>query len=253
MTTDNVTQRQIRILRVYTVLSTTLLGILAVTAFRRASDKTRFEEIDVERINLVEKDGRVRLVIANDGRSPAVVLSGKTLGKPGGRAGMIFYNDEGDESGGLVFGGRKVNGVVSAGEHLSFDRYGQDQVIVLAYQEEEGKHSQGLTIVDRPPQTYIEINARRDTIRQMPEGPAKEAAWKQWALWQGGAPFGAPRLFVGRDTRKTALVDLKDQYGRSRLRLAVDSLGAGRIEFLNDSGRVTLRVPDLATTRPPSP
>jgi hypothetical protein len=253
MTTDNVTQRQIRILRVYTVLSTTLLGILAVTAFRRASDKTRFEEIDVERINLVEKDGRVRLVIANDGRSPAVVLSGKTLGKPGGRAGMIFYNDEGDESGGLVFGGRKVNGVVSAGEHLSFDRYGQDQVIVLAYQEEEGKHSQGLTIVDRPPQTYIEINARRDTIRQMPEGPAKEAAWKQWALWQGGAPFGAPRLFVGRDTRKAALVDLKDQYGRSRLRLAVDSLGAGRIEFLNDSGRVTLRVPDLATTRPPSP
>ena len=253
MTTDNVTQRQIRILRVYTVLSTTLLGILAVTAFRRASDKTRFEEIDVERINLVEKDGRVRLVIANDGRSPAVVLSGKTLGKPGGRAGMIFYNDEGDESGGLVFGGRKVNGVVSAGEHLSFDRYGQDQVIVLAYQEEEGKHSQGLTIVDRPPQTYIEINARRDTIRQMPEGPAKEAAWKQWALWKGGAPFGAPRLFVGRDTRKTALVDLKDQYGRSRLRLAVDSLGAGRIEFLNDSGRVTLRVPDLATTRPPSP
>ncbi|HVD04366.1 MAG TPA: hypothetical protein VNB89_00045, partial [Gemmatimonadaceae bacterium] len=183
----------------------------------------------------------------------AVVLSGKTLGKPGGRAGMIFYNDEGDESGGLVFGGRKVNGVVSAGEHLSFDRYGQDQVIVLAYQEEEGKHSQGLTIVDRPPQTYIEINARRDTIRQMPEGPAKEAAWKQWALWQGGAPFGAPRLFVGRDTRKAALVDLKDQYGRSRLRLAVDSLGAGRIEFLNDSGRVTLRVPDLATTRPPSP
>ena len=253
MTTDNVTQRQIRILRVYTVLSTTLLGILAVTAFRRASDKTRFEEIDVERINLVEKDGRVRLVIANDGRSPAVVLSGKTLGKPGGRAWMIFYNDEGDESGGLVFGGRKVNGVVSAGEHLSFDRYGQDQVIVLAYQEEEGKHSQGLTIVDRPPQTYIEINARRDTIRQMPEGPAKEAAWKQWALWQGGAPFGAPRLFVGRDTRKAALVDLKDQYGRSRLRLAVDSLGAGRIEFLNDSGRVTLRVPDLATTRPPSP
>jgi len=253
MTTDNVTRRQIRILRAYTLVSTTLLGILAVTAFQRASDKTRFEEIDVERINLVEKDGRVRLVIANDGRSPAVVLSGKTLGKPGGRAGMIFYNDEGDESGGLVFGGRKVNGVVSAGEHLSFDRYGQDQVIVLAYQEEEGKHSQGLTIVDRPPQTYIEINARRDTIRQMPEGPAKEAAWKQWALWQGGAPFGAPRLFVGRDTRKAALVDLKDQYGRSRLRLAVDSLGAARIEFLNDSGRVTLRVPELPTTRAPSP
>jgi hypothetical protein len=250
---DNGTRREIRILRAYTVLSTTLLGFLSITAFRRASEKPHFEEISVERINLVEKDGRVRLVIANEARSPAVVLSGKTLSKPGGRAGMIFYNDEGDESGGLIFRGRKVNGIVSAGEHLSFDRYGNDQVIVLAYQEDEGKHSQGLTIVDRPPQTYLEINARRDTIKQMPEGPAKEAAWKQWALWQGGAPFGAPRLFLGRDTRKAAVLDLKDQYGNSRLRLAVDSLGASRIEFLNDSGRVTLRLPDSASVRARSP
>jgi hypothetical protein len=72
---------------------------------------------------------------------------------------------------------------------------------------EDGKHSQGLTILDRPPQNFFEINARRDTLKQMPEGPAKEAAWKQWALWQGGAAFGAPRLFVGRDTRKAAVVD----------------------------------------------
>ena len=214
MATDNSIGRQIRILRAYTVASTAFLGFLAITAFRRANDKPRFEEIDVERINLVEKDGRVRLVIANSARSPAVVLAGKTLGKPGGRAGMIFYNDEGDENGGLIFRGRKVNGVVSAGEHLSFDRFGQDQVIVLAYQEEEGKHSQGLTIVDRPPQNELEINARRDTIQRMPEGPAKEAAWKQWALWQGGAPFGAPRLFVGRDTRKAAVLDLKDGFWR---------------------------------------
>jgi hypothetical protein len=251
--TDNGTRREIRLLRAYTILSTTLLGFLSITAFRRASEKPHFEEISVERINLVEKDGRVRLVIANEARSPAVVLSGKTLSKPGGRAGMIFYNDEGDESGGLIFRGRKVNGVVSAGEHLSIDRYGNDQVIVLAYQEDEGKHSQGLTIVDRPPQTYLEINARRDTIKQMPEGPAKEAAWKQWALWQGGAPFGAPRLFLGRDTRKAAILDLKDQYGNSRLRLAVDSLGTSRIEFLNDSGRVTLRLPDSASVRARSP
>ena len=109
----------------------------------------------------------------------------------------------------------------------------------------EGKHSQGLTILDRPPQMYFEINARRDTIQRMPEGPAKEAAWKQWAEWQGGAAFGAPRLFMGRDARKAAVLDLKDQYGRSRLRLTVDSLGASRIEFLDDSGHVSLRLPDV--------
>jgi hypothetical protein len=50
-----------------------------------------------------------------------------------------------------------------------------------------------------------------------------------------GGPFGAPRLLVGRDQRKAATLDLKDQYGRSRLRLVVDSLGESRIEFLDVS------------------
>jgi hypothetical protein len=244
MTAIDPTRQQLRALRTYTVVSTAVLGLLAVMAFRRASDKPRFDEIDVERINLIEKDGTIRLVIANAARSPAVIVSGRTLGKPGGRAGMIFYNEEGDETGGLIFRGRKVNGVVSAGGHLSFDRYGQDQVIALTYQESEGKHSQGLTILDRPPQNYFEINARRDTIQRMPDGPAKDAAWRRWVEWQGGAAFGAPRLFVGRDARKAAVLDLKDQHGLSRLRLVVDSLGAARIEFLDDSGRVALRIPN---------
>jgi hypothetical protein len=251
MTTPNALHRELRMLRAYTFLSTAVLGILAVTAFRRAGEPTRFDVIDVERINVVEKDGRVRLVIANEERSPAVIAEGRLLTKPGGRPGMLFYNDEGDENGGLTFRGRKVNGVVSATGHLSFDRYGQDQVIALTYEEGDGKHSQGLTILDRPPQSFGAILARRDTINRMPAGPAKQEAWKQWSLWQGGAAFGAPRLFVGRNAQKAAVLDLKDQYGRPRLRLAVDSLGAARIEFLNDSGRVISRLPDSASVGAP--
>jgi hypothetical protein len=250
MTIENTTRRELRLLRAYVIVSTVGLGVLALSAFQRASQKPRFTEIDVERINIIEQDGRVRLVIANDARSPAVVVAGRTLGKAGGRAGLMFYNEEGDETGGLIFRGRKVDGQVSAGGHLSFDRYGQDQVIALTYQESKGTHSQGLSILDRPPQNFFEISARRDSINRMPAGAAKDSAWRQWALWQGGAAFGAPRLFVGRDRGKAAVLDLKDQFGRSRLRLAVDSLGASRIEFLDDSGRVTLRIPESAQRTP---
>jgi len=234
---------KLTLLRANLAVSSTLLLVLVLGAFRRDTRTARFDELTVERINVVEKDGRTRLVIANADRSPGVVESGKVTTKPGGRAGLIFYNDEGNENGGLVFRGRTVDGKVSASGHLSFDRYGQDQVIVLEYEEEQGKHAQGMQILDRPPQGYLEINARRDSIRRMADGPAKDSAWKAWALWQGGAPFGAPRLFVGRDQRKAATVDLKDQYGRSRLRLVVDSLGDGRIEFLDDSGHVRERLP----------
>jgi hypothetical protein len=234
---------KLTLLRANLAVSSALLIVLLLAAFRHDERTARFDELTAERINVVEKDGRVRLVLANADRSPGVIESGKVLSKPGGRAGLIFYNDEGDENGGLIFRGRTVDGKVSAGGHLSFDRYGQDQVIALTYEEEEGKDRQGLTILDRPPQRFTEINARRDSIRRMPDGPAKDSAWKAWALWQGGAPFGAPRLFVGRDQRKASTLDLKDQYGRSRLRLVVDSLGESRIEFLNDSGKVVRQLP----------
>ena len=199
----------------------------------------------------MEKDGRVPVVNANRARSPAGGVAGRTLGEPGGRPGVIFYNDDGDESGGLGSVGGKVNGAVSAMGGMSFDRYGQDQVLLLAYQEAGGRHQQGLTVLDRPPQNPFEINARRDSIQKMPDGPAKDSAWRAWVVWQGGAAFGAPRLFVGRDERKAAVLDLKDQTGRSRLRLAVDSLGAAGIEFLDDSGRVVRRLAAPPTRQRP--
>ena len=234
---------KVTLLRANLAVSSALLIVLVLGAFRRDDRTARFDELTVERLNVVDKDGRVRLVIANAARSPGVVEAGKQLTPPGHRPGLIFYNEEGTENGGLIFRGQRVDGKVSAGGHLSFDRYGQDQVIALTDEEEEGKERQGLTILDRPPQRFTEINARRDSIRRMPDGPAKDSSWKAWAEWQGGAPFGAPRLFVGRDQRKASTLDLKDQYGRSRLRLVVDSLGESRIEFLNDSGKVVRQLP----------
>lgn len=121
--------------------------------------------------------------------------------------------------------------------------YGDDQVIALTYQEEAGRLSQRLTTLDRPPHGFVAIKARRDSIARMADGPGKDSALQAWIAWQGGAPYGAPRLFVGRDQRNAARLDLKDQYGRSRLRLVVDSLGESRIEFLDDSGHVRIRLP----------
>jgi hypothetical protein len=53
-------------------------------------------------------------------------------------------------------------------------------------------------------------------------------------------------VYVGRDTSKQAVVNLSDKRGRHRLRLVVDSLGVARIEFLDESGRITHRIPDAA-------
>jgi len=103
--------------------------------------KKKIKEIDVERINIVEKDGRLRMVISNSERYPAPMLQGKVIGKRqvkwGG--GIIFYNDEQDECGGLGFGG----GRQGAGAGLFFDQYKQDQIVGLFYNEGEGQRLYG--------------------------------------------------------------------------------------------------------------
>src|SRR5437588_11144496 len=119
-----------KILVLYSTAVTTLLAAftLAGSTAARGQDKgQQFDEIDVHRINVREPDGTLRMVISNHARLPGVIIRGKEnppVDRP--YAGMLFYNDEGTENGGLVFGGHgTANGeVVDAGVNLSFDRYG---------------------------------------------------------------------------------------------------------------------------------
>ena len=109
-----------RILAVYWAVLTTLLAAFVIGESVSASPPDslqRFEEIDVQRLNVREPDGTLRMVVSNH-RLPGVIVRGKEnppVDRP--YAGMLFYNDEGTENGGLVFGGRRnANGeIVDAG------------------------------------------------------------------------------------------------------------------------------------------
>ena len=83
---DASTAKQLRFLKAYTLVSTTVLAVLALAAFTRAGQpaKQRFTEIDVERINVVEPDGKLRMVISNRPRSIGPIYKGKEFGYPGG-------------------------------------------------------------------------------------------------------------------------------------------------------------------------
>jgi hypothetical protein len=55
----------------------------------------------------------------------------------------------------------------------------------------------------------------------------------------------APRVYIGRDRSKAALLRLHDPMGRTRLLLSVDSLGVPKLQFFDDSGRVTATLPEV--------
>src|SRR5687767_12440370 len=173
-------ERDVRFLKRYAIVSTLLFGAVMLGAFQQ-SRRTKFDGIDVEGINVVEPDGKLRLVIANRPRSIGPIYKGKPFGYPGGtRPGMIFFNDEGTENGGLTFTGRRLpSGEFTSSLGMSFDQFDQDQVMTLRYDDNNGQRRLGLTFADRADVNIYDWVVQRDSINKMPAGPAKDSALRR--------------------------------------------------------------------------
>jgi hypothetical protein len=235
--------RELAILRAYGVGATALLALFTLGAFRQAQ-RPRFAEIDVERINIVEKDGKLRMVLSNRERSPGPIAYGKPFGYPGGgRPGIIFFNDEETENGGLTFSGRTENGRFSGTGHLSFDQYNQDQVVYLQYIDNNGQRRMGLTVADRADVPIMQVVAQMDSVNRMADGPAKDSARRAVMAPRNGVPMFAERAYLGRNVAKASVLRLSDREGRPRIVLQVDSTGTPSLELLDDAGRVVSRLP----------
>ena len=182
-------ERDVRFLKIYAGTMTLIVGVLSMAAFTRGSGVTqvgaiegttaRFDVIDVERINVLEPDGKYRIVLSNRPRSIGPIYMGKPFGYPGGtRPGIIWFNDEGTENGGFTFTGAKcetgtnkvtgrpcVRGTYSAQTHFTFDQFDQDQIFVMNYNDQNGTRRVGLTINDRHDKNIFDAVQMRDSIR----------------------------------------------------------------------------------------
>jgi len=230
-------------LKAYAALMTVLVGLLTITGFRQ--HKTRFTEIDVERINIVEPDGKLRMVISNRPRSIGPIYQGKPFGYAGGtRPGIIFFNDEGTENGGLTFTGRRRDdGSYSSSVGMSFDQFDQDETLTLRYTDENGRKTTGINIAERDERNIYDLVLQRDSINRIADSATRAAALQRLLGPRNGVPLVASRVYLGRGRDRSALLNLSDPNGRPRLRLRVDSLGKASLEFLDENGAVTSRLP----------
>ncbi len=188
-----------QILLGYSIVLSTVVGCIVV----RSAELHRtqiFDEIQVHRINVVEPDGTLRMVISNRSRLPGVIVKGKEQ-PPSDRpqAGIIFYNDEGSENGGLIFGGRKneKGEVVNSGGSLSFDKYGANQIVQLAGVDDKNDRFAGLAVSDQ-----------------------------------------SRRIWVGRTEDGTASVSLMGADGKKRIQMQVTAEGNPSLLFFDPKGNV---------------
>ena len=234
-------RNELRFLRLYVVFSVPVLALLLFAAISSRTGTPYFEEITVERINVVEPDGTRKLVIASSARQTEGTIGGVQIPVQRTRpAGMIFFNDYGDEVGGLAFGGNRTAGT----QILAFDQAGQDQVVTVVNREwtdADGRRlrTSGIELVDRPTdRTLLDVLALMRELEAI-EDPDERARAR--AQIDGPATFGAPRMFVGRTAEGQATAVLMDGRGRPRLRMAVEADGAAAIEFLDAEGNVIRR------------
>ena len=234
-------RRELRFLRAYALTSSLILVVLCTAAFRQSTATNQtFGEITVGRMNVVDADGKLRLVISNKDRQHPGMMDGKMIERPRPVAGMLFFNEEGDEVGGLTFTGREVNGDRRANAGIMFDQFKQDQTIGITYSEGGGRRTAGLLVWDRPDSKLSELVEKLNAARKI-EDPEEQK--KAIAAISAAAPPAPRRLFVGKTQDKAAMISLSDGAGKPRLNLTVDAAGNPRIEFLDDQGKVVARLP----------
>ena len=141
--------------------------------------------IDVQRINVREPDGTLRMVLYGAAREPGIIIAGHEQPNPGGQsAGILYYNKEGTENGGLIFDGEHDgHGTRHSGGSLTFDRYKQDQVVQLVGSEAGSgcRRTWRETNADAPCPTYCPGGTRRPADR-LECGPGSAPARRPAAL-----------------------------------------------------------------------
>lgn len=216
-------------------------AIFLLTVF--AAQKQKFAEIDVERINIVERDGKLRMVISNQARQHPGILNGKVLKRDEPRPpGIIFFNHIGDEMGGLVFGDNSANKDGSAGQTgwMSWDKLRNDQIFATYYSEDKsGEYETGMKMWNRPNVTVDQQIANYEATRSLPDAERKAAVQAMFAKGE----LTSERLFLGKRKDNSTMLVMSDIAGKARIRMQVAGDGTPKLEFLDATGKVISSLP----------
>ncbi|BFM45360.1 hypothetical protein CFS9_40010 [Flavobacterium sp. CFS9] len=243
--------REIVFLRTFAVTAVIGMIFITSTAFKESGNQ-KFTEIDVERINIVEKDGTVKMIITNVDRFPNgmdKINNRPTNADRKKRSGMLFFNEDGIEAGGFIYDGRKNSNGHSAGLSLTYDQYDGDQVMQLLTQDaKDGDKrvvSSTLAFNDRPGKESqlrtMEIMKELQELEKK-DPKAMEERYKKYEA--DGVLGGIPRVMLGKSRSQKNGLFLFDDQGRQRAMFYVDKENNAKLNFLDDKGNVIASFPE---------
>jgi len=234
-------EKELRFLKIYAGLATLVCLVIFVSGFA-VDKKQKFGEIDVERINVLDKDGKLRMVISNKDRQHPGMVDGKEMPRKRDVAGMLFFNDKGDECGGLIFS------KLDSGEQyvsLTFDKSRADQTIALQHMENKEGYWAGLVFNDENIDLPTRL-AKIKEIEKLPDEAARKAAYREM---RDKGEFLVERLAIGKGRSSSALLSMSDAKGKPRIEMSVEANGNPKLNFLDENGKVIYSLPEDAKSK----
>jgi hypothetical protein len=182
----------------------------AKAALPKAS--TVFDTLTVQRINVVDANGRPRLVIANSTRFPDAEIRGKVYPRSiHDSAGFVYYDVNGQETGGLVL--TKLGSDDVANQTFDYTYQATDGIRMIKRESADGARWQaGFEIFDRRPYKPGEVESTQ----------------------------GVQRIALLDEDNNAQLV-ISDVQGHPRIRIGVDATGRPVIMLLDSEGKVVYR------------
>ena len=239
--------KEVQFLKAYAVIATLVGAVLFLSAFVLQNKKQKFEEIDVERINIVEKDGRLRMVISNQERQHPGIVNGRVIVRKGPRPpGIIFFNHLGDEMGGLIFGENGGNGHFGS---FTFDKVRNDQTMGFRYLESDnGTYQSGLEMWQQPNIPSDVMLTKYEAANKIADEAKRKAALQAMI---DNNELTTNRLFLGKRRDNSTMLVMCDIKGKPRIRMQVAPDGTPRLEFLDQAGKVIYSLPEENKSQKP--
>ncbi len=236
------TTKELVFLRTFAM--TTALGVLVLISLSfKTVRNTKFGTIDVERINIIEKDGTTKMIITNVAEFPNgkdSINNRATNSKRKKRAGMLFYNEDGMECGGFIYDGKKREDGHSSGLSLTFDKYDGDQAMQLLHTDSKknGKRRvrSSLRFNDLP-ENATQTNVK-EAWKELDEIKDKKVWKKTYDEYVKRGIIGiTKRLEVGNlgKGRPNGMF-LYDDSGNMRAMFCIDSANNVRLEMFDSNG-----------------
>ena len=179
----------------------------AATQGSRPARSALYDTLTVQRINVVDPDGRLRLVIANGTQMPGAILHGKSYPRSiNDAAGFVFYDANGNETGGLATA-----------------RLGADDMTGFIFDC-----------------TYQVTDCIRMSKRESPDGTRLRESFdifdRRPYTGRVESSQGVQRITL-RDENQDAQLQISDPQGRPRIRIGVDKAGEPSMVMLSPDGK----------------